>query len=48
MVETGKKYLQGSIPDSESQIWYILSDMWILAAKSMITKLQSIKHRGWV
>ena len=28
------------IPDSERQIWYVFDYMWLLAVKSLVTKLQ--------
>jgi hypothetical protein len=30
-------------PDQEKKIWYVLGNMWILAVKSMITKLQALE-----
>ena len=31
----------------ERQIWYIVAYMWILAAKSLITKLEYVEPQGF-
>jgi hypothetical protein len=40
---TRKDHSEWGNSDPERQIWYVVTNMWILVVKLMITKLQSLE-----